>query len=374
MQQSMTVPSFPALNTHQSVKKCPTGSFGHTNVTMTTFSHAWTINDFSFCLEGISELKSAIFPALASDQPEWRLTVRPSGVDSESNDYVSISLELVSSIKPVRRAKFKLSLLNAKREETDVLWFSPTVSFIEGNNWGFKNFIRRDTLIGKSHELLPEDKLTLCCQVLVFSDIKVSSGQRCAPRLKIPECQLSNDFYHLFKYGTFSDVVLRVKGVDFHVHTNILAARCPAFSSMCSRTAAETNCDHVKITDMDHNVLRELLCFIYTGGSPYLARVAKDLLIVAKKYDLPRLLLLCEQSIYSTLSVETAAETLIFADLHCASLLIACVIDFVNAHFADVVQTPVWKALVAERSHLVGDVCDAFADQWIAASVPPMGS
>lgn len=370
----MAVPCLPALNTQLSLKKCLNGSFGHTDLTGTTFSHAWTINDFSFCLEGVRELKSAIFPACANDQPKWRLSVRPSGADADSEGYVSIALELTSSAQPVSRAKFKLSILNYKREKTDVLCLSPTVSFFEQNNWGFKKFIRKDTLIDRSHELLPEDKLTLCCEVLVFGDITVSSGHPYVRHIKIPECQLSDDFYHLFKYEPFSDVLLRVKGVDFHVHKNILAARCPEFSATCSRSATWSDGGPVKITDMDHNVLREFLCFLYTGGSPYLYRVAENLLIMAKKYDLPRLLLMCQQSIFSTISVETAAEILVFADTHCASLLIACVTEFINAHFAEVIQTPVWKKLVAERSHLVGDVCDAFADQCVASSPFTLGS
>lgn len=370
----MAVPCLPSLNKPLSLKKCPAGSLGHTNITGTTCSHAWTINDFSFCLEEVNELKSAIFPACTNDQPKWRLNVRSSKADSKSENYVSVHLELACSTKPVRRAKFKLSILNSKREETDVLWKSPTVSFTERNNWGFKKFIPKDILIDRFDELLPEDKLTIFCEVVVFGDIEVSSGQRCVRSIKIPECQLSDDFYHLFKCELFSDVLLRAKGVDFHVHKNILAARCPEFASTCSRAAGWSDAGPVQIIDMDHNVLREFLCFIYTGGSPYLYSVAKDLLIVAKKYDLPRLLLLCEQSIFSTLSVDTAVEILIFADTQCASLLIACVINFIKAHFAEVMRTPAWKALVAERSHLVGDVCDAFADQWAASGPPTLGS
>lgn len=53
------------------------------------------------------------------------LRVNPKGLDDESKDYLSLYLLLVSCPKSEVRAKFKFSLLNAKREETKAMgkWF-----------------------------------------------------------------------------------------------------------------------------------------------------------------------------------------------------------------------------------------------------------
>ena len=37
--------------------------------------------------------------------------------------------------------------------------------FVQGKDWGFKKFIRRDFLMDEANGLLPEDKLTMFCEV-----------------------------------------------------------------------------------------------------------------------------------------------------------------------------------------------------------------
>ena len=37
--------------------------------------------------------------------------------------------------------------------------------FVQGKDWGFKKFIRRDFLMDEVNGLLPDDKLTIFCEV-----------------------------------------------------------------------------------------------------------------------------------------------------------------------------------------------------------------
>ena len=37
--------------------------------------------------------------------------------------------------------------------------------FVQGKDWGFKKFIRRDFLMDEQNGLLPDDKLTIFCEV-----------------------------------------------------------------------------------------------------------------------------------------------------------------------------------------------------------------
>lgn len=41
--------------------------------------------------------------------------------------------------------------------------------FVQGKDWGFKKFIRRDFLLDEANGLLPDDKLTLFCEVSLYS-------------------------------------------------------------------------------------------------------------------------------------------------------------------------------------------------------------
>lgn len=109
-------PPPPEVNTPVAENWC------YTQVKVVKFSYMWTINNFSFCREEMGEvLKSSTFSAGANDKLKWCLRVNPKGLDEESKDYLSLYLLLVSCNKSEVRAKFKFSILNAKREETKAM-------------------------------------------------------------------------------------------------------------------------------------------------------------------------------------------------------------------------------------------------------------
>ena len=62
----------------------------------------------------------------------------------------------------------------------------------QGKDWGFKKFIRRDFLLDEANGLLPEDKLTLFCEVSVVADSVNISGQSNSVQVSLTrllECQ-----------------------------------------------------------------------------------------------------------------------------------------------------------------------------------------
>ena len=58
-----------------------------------------------------------------------------------------------------------------------VLTVALNTFLLQGKDWGFKKFIRRDFLLDEANGLLPEDKLTLFCEVSVVADSVNISGQ-----------------------------------------------------------------------------------------------------------------------------------------------------------------------------------------------------
>lgn len=144
-----------------------------------------------------------------------------------------------------------------------------------------------------------------------------------------------------------------------------ISARSPVFAAMFEHEMEERKQNRVAITDVEHEVLREMLRFIYTGKSQNLEKMADDLLAAADKvrfssshslrgvggrgeevygeidvdvfisvswfqYDLGRLKIMCEEALCANLSIENAADILILADLHSAEQLKAQAIDFIN--------------------------------------------
>ncbi|XP_059478653.1 speckle-type POZ protein B isoform X2 [Neocloeon triangulifer] len=377
-------PPPPEVNTPVAENWC------YTQVKVVKFSYMWTINNFSFCREEMGEvLKSSTFSAGANDKLKWCLRVNPKGLDEESKDYLSLYLLLVSCNKSEVRAKFKFSILNAKREETKAMGGRClTISgskgrnqnyisnesqrayrFVQGKDWGFKKFIRRDFLLDEVNGLLPDDKLTIFCEVSVVADSVNISGQSNAIQFKVPECRLSDDFGLLFENQKFSDVTLAVAGREFQAHKAILAARSPVFAAMFEHEMEERKHNRVEIADVDHEVLREMLRFIYTGRATCLDKMADDLLAAADKYALDRLKVMCEEALCTNLSIENVADTLILADLHSADQLKAQAIEFINTHATDVMETAGWKSMVQSHPHLIAEAFRSLATQ----QIPPIG-
>lgn len=67
-------------------------------------------------------------------------------------------------------------------------------------------------------------------------------------------------------------------------------ARSPVFAAMFEHEMEERKQNRVAITDVDHEVLREMLRFIYTGRAANLERMADDLLAAADKVCINALL------------------------------------------------------------------------------------
>ncbi len=101
--------------------------------------------------------------------------------------------------------KFKFSILNAKGEETKAMESQRAYRFVQGKDWGFKKFIRRDFLLDEANGLLPDDKLTLFCEVSVVQDSVNISGQNTMNMVKVPECRLADELGGLWENSRFTD-------------------------------------------------------------------------------------------------------------------------------------------------------------------------
>lgn len=134
--------------------------------------------------------------------------MNPKGLDEESKDYLSLYLLLVSCNKAEVRAKFKFSILNAKREETKAMESQRAYRFVQGKDWGFKKFIRRDFLLDEANGLLPDDKLTLYCEVSIGTPVSERASERTNERQTFEHrialdfvCRLAAPFhFHAFRF------------------------------------------------------------------------------------------------------------------------------------------------------------------------------
>ncbi|KAI1230382.1 hypothetical protein IHE44_0010365, partial [Lamprotornis superbus] len=286
------------------------------------------------------------------------LRVNPKGLDEESKDYLSLYLLLVSCPKSEVRAKFKFSILNAKGEETKAMG-CPGLP-CPGPEQGCAGA-----------GAVPERG---CPQVSVVQDSVNISGQNTMNMVKVPECRLADELGGLWENSRFTDCCLCVAGQEFKGHKAILAARSPVFSAMFEHEMEESKKNRVEINDVEPEVFKEMMCFIYTGKAPNLDKMADDLLAAADKYALERLKVMCEDAL--------GTEILILADLHSADQLKTQAVDFINycpltppclpsSHASDVMETSGWKSMVVSHPHLVAEAYRSLASAQCPFLGPP---
>lgn len=158
---------------------------------------------------------------------------------------------------------------------------------------------------------------------------------------------------------------------------------------MFEHEMTEARSDRVEINDVEPEVMKELLRFMYTDNAPNLDRMADELLAAADKYQLDRLKVredlvsayvmsgfkgMCEQALHASLTTENACETLILADMHSAEQLKVQSIEYLNLHANEVMESDGWKQLVESYPALLAQVYKVLATQQtppIVMSQPP---
>ncbi|XP_051012896.1 speckle-type POZ protein-like [Acomys russatus] len=336
-------------------------SWGATRISVQNFSYTWTISNFSFCLGGMwGAMESPPFSSGARDSPKWCLRLYPDGIDEESRDYLSVYLQSRCPKSPVW-ANFRMYIINAKGDRSQDVRSTGIFKFLPGQHSGFKKFILRDFLLSQTHWLLPDDRLTLFCKVSVLGDSYTISGQNTASSIKVPRCTLTADLGELWETSCFTDCSLLVGGREFRAHKAILAARSPVFSAMFEHDVKEKPKDQIEIQDMEPQVFKEMMGFIYTGKAPNLHSLAPGVLAAADRYSLERLKAMCEDTLCRDLSVENAAHTLFLADLHSAQQLKMEALGFITVHASEVSETSGWKEMVDSHPHLLAKAFQSLA-------------
>lgn len=322
-----------------------------TNQKVVKLSYLWTITNFSLCHQRTEQaLLSSAFSAGETKPVTWRLKLFPRGSSEDYKYFVSLFLVSCNTRRVSARATFTVigaGENEAIRKQTDTRLFQRV-----GDGWGFGKFVGRLALKQDSSNLLPNDTLTLKCEVVALEKSTTSTPGPSSGMAStaLPECRLSEDLAWLLESNSNADVTLRVGRETFQAHKSILAARSPVFRAMFQNPSAEDGLPEVVITDVEPDAFAALLRFVYTGRVPEPIAQPASLLRAADRYKLDRLKTLCELTLISDLSVETAADALILAHQHDSLTLRNRALDFVCSHIDDVVETPGWTTIC--KSHI----------------------
>ncbi|KAL6953833.1 hypothetical protein U1Q18_046963 [Sarracenia purpurea var. burkii] len=189
------------------------------------------------------------------------------------------------------------------------------------SGWGLRDFLKKNTLFNNA-KLLPNDKLTIFCQITYSQMIFTSTSHQSNSitfQPSVPNNRLSEELGSLLKNGKFSDVTILVNGTEYPVHKTLLVARSAVFTAMFDQKAAD-------------------------------------------KYDLGELKALCENVLSNNLSADSAAKTLALADLHHASELKSKTMNYIVTNASKVMSTEGWKT-IASNLQLINEVCQVLSQK-----------
>ena len=341
-------------------------------VAYTTFpesvlNYKWVLNNARVLLEDIGQgLKSPVFnisfdiksaTTKIHKVTEWYLTVKKSTQGTYSiflcqdactcNDYEASE---ASGRKKIAAPNIWISdcvfsILDSMTNEIKYSSSAPGRSNridIAMTNYGVTNFIVKD-------EFFTGDSLTIqvAATIVHFTDPIESKHEACA----IPPDDIRQQMRSLYEEELFTDIIIQCGDKQFKAHKNILASQSPVFKRMFLVDMTEARKNSVEISDIDPLVVSDMLAFLYSGMAPNLETLARDLLIAANKYELPRLGAMCENALKMEMTVANAVELLLHSDLHQATELKKACMEFIRSNTTEIYKSDGWKQLKENSAH-----------------------
>ena len=345
------------------------------------FSFAWTIENFSQRKEERDEcITSSGFTIRGSDglETRWKVVLYPKGendTDAEPGaDEINLAVYLRLVSRTSVRARFNVAILdkdNTKQHfDTD-----STFSLLDNesdlinckNLYGFINWVELETLTSQSSQLLPNDSLTIVCDITIVpkDTVVIESKHLEAEYRRQNMAQVGQDLEKALTNKDLSDVKIFCGDKVFDCHQIILSSRSPVFEAMFQAEMTEKMTRKVQIDDFPPDVMEEVINFIYTGcvkTPKLLEENASNLLSAAEKYQLEQLKDLCEEKLCKTIDKNNCVQFLVLGDTFRAAKLKKASLKFI-AKSSLLKNSKDWKGYLQDRPNLLIEVIDAMANK-----------
>ncbi|XP_051201610.1 BTB/POZ and MATH domain-containing protein 2-like [Lolium perenne] len=335
-----------------------------------TCSHLLRINEYTSISKKMANGQSIRSGTFRVGGHDWRLLCYPNGCLKAHEGSVSLFLEHASHEDTGdTTAKFEMSILpdvNSKPIRSRSL---AEYNFTEnGLNWGWRDFIKHADLDKEKH--LRDDCLTVLCDVTVTdphtADHHVEVEAAAPPESTLvagpaPPFDLRGQLEEAIWNKQQVDVKIEVGGETFPAHRWMLEARSPVLKAdLLLASTTGDGATLLRVNDMDAQVFKAMLQFIYTDSPPALesATVAERMLVAADRYELEELKLICEEVLSRHVDMGSVADTLALAERHHCSLLRTACIKFLTSpgNFEAFVATDGFAQLKRDCPSAVSDL------------------
>ncbi|RCV43053.1 LOW QUALITY PROTEIN: hypothetical protein SETIT_9G264800v2 [Setaria italica] len=265
----------------------------------------------------------------------WAINYYPNGITSVAADYVPFYLRLCH---PGAAADVRVKMVFTFIDEVEmqapsyVRARTPRRFVANNTSWGYEKFIKRENL--ERSERFKGDCFTVRCDIIVApihaAEDDAATVRRPTSSPVPPPPDWPQHFRALLQSGQGADVRFRVGSRTFPAHRCVLAARSLVFSAELYGGMKESAADHVvEVDDVEADVFRSLLHFIYTDSLPpemegqgevveddASASMAQDLLVAADRYGMERLKVICEEKLCCRIDTKVAGTILVLAEQH----------------------------------------------------------
>ncbi|EAY93352.1 hypothetical protein OsI_15151 [Oryza sativa Indica Group] len=328
-------------------------------------SHVFSITGYSQ-KRGMGVGKCVRSGAFSVGGHDWAIRFYPDG--HGSSDYIHVYLDLLDRGVEVHASSDLRLLDHTTGLSTSVTKTLPkllscydSTSFASLANWSQ----RRSEFEASAY--LRDDRLDIECVVTVMKEPRVSQTKS-SPKVAVPSSDIAAHLGKLLESKEAADVTFYVGEDTFAAHKIVLAMRSPVFKAELFGPMREAGAQVLPIKDMQPDVFKALLHFIYTDSLSIIDDLVGDdrgemirhLLMAADRYAMERLKLICESDLCENLNVQTVAATLALADQHhCASLRDACIQFMSSSSMDDIVAT---QGFVDLKTNCPSVLVDAFVN------------
>ncbi|XP_054720578.1 speckle-type POZ protein-like [Uloborus diversus] len=159
------------------------------------------------------------------------------------------------------------------------------------------------------------------------------------------------------------DVIIKIGNQEILAHKLALRTSSAVFDAMFEHNMKENLHSSIEITDMSASTMRCMLFYMYHGYVPPMSfNAAYCLYHAADKYLLLELKQFCVNVMNHTLTLETLRDVALTSEFfQDDSLKYSILRLFSELGHENVISSPQWQALEAEKPDLANDIKDTFA-------------
>ena len=144
------------------------------------------------------------------------------------------------------------------------------------------------------------------------------------------EKYIMKDIANIYMDDCYNDVTIICEGEKIKANKTILCARSPVFEAMLMKNnMKEKKNSEIKINDIEKNVLKAMIKYMYKIEVDKQFKKFKELLIVADKYQIDGLKLFCSGKFINKLNIDNVFDTAIFAETNNATHLLDESVKFI---------------------------------------------